>query len=158
MDVQRHHIVLSGAVIAMVVMLGFAAAFIADASKTSRTYDALAAHRVRLAGRQLGCAAMSTTRRLGNTVLCRVAYDYRGVSFTEVVGRGQPEDAYVDPAQPTMHMTAVDFDGGPEESTGDLVLAGLLFAGAVAIGIGHELHRHRRRRRSPRVRPAAGSH
>jgi hypothetical protein len=146
--------VLSGAAIAIVVMLGFATAFIVDAADTNRTYDALATHRVQLPGHVLGCSLFRSSRGASNR-LCRIGYDFRGYSFTEVIGSNLSDAAYVDPGNPALHMSKVDFDGGPEERTVDLTFAGLLFAGAFGVGILHELHRRRRRIRL-RSLPTAG--
>jgi len=139
--------VLSTALIVIAVMLGFAAAFLADAASTNRAYDALAAHRVRLPGQELGCAWVGPTMRTTGSPtsrVCRIQYDYRNSRFTEVIGYGQLQAAYVDPADPALHMTEADFDNGPRETIGDLTIASLLIVGAIGVGILHELHRHRR--------------
>jgi hypothetical protein len=147
--VQKHHVVLSGAAIIVVVMLGFATAFIVDAANTNRTYDALAGHRVQLSGHVLGCSIFRSSRG-GSNRLCRIGFDFEGYRFTEVIGSNLSQAAYVDPGNPALHMSKVDFDGGPEERTVDLTLAALLIAGAFGVGILHELHRRRRRIRSTR--------
>ena len=149
MRVERHHIVLSGAVIAIGVMLGFAVSFLVDASSTNRAFDALAAHHVALPGHELGCAWVGPSTRASSAptrMVCRIGYDYRGTGFTEVIGYGQSKTAYVDPTDPEVHMTKVSFDNGPRETTGDLAIASALIAGAIGVGVLHEVHRRRMRR------------
>ena len=97
-------------------MLGFATAFIVDAANTNRKYDALSAHRVRLSGHELGCSSTGSGSRCGVTRLCRIA-NFRGYRFTELIRYALPHAAYVDPGNPALPMTEVDFDGGPEERT-----------------------------------------
>ncbi len=86
-------------------------------------------------------------------VVCRVRYDYQGYRFTQYVGYGQPQAAYVDPADPALHMSQVRFDDGPESTTGDLIIAGALIMGSLGVGVLHELHRRHRRRAGPMEQP-----
>jgi hypothetical protein len=155
MRLRRHHVILSGAVIAVAVMLGFAVSFLVDASTTNRTYDALSAHRVALSGHQLGCAWVGPSSRSngGGTVqVCRIAGDYRGQYLTWVISFGQSDTLFVDPHDPSIRMTETTFNNGPRETTGDIAIGILLIFGAGVVATLHELHRrHRHRRRASRV-------
>ncbi len=93
MRIGRRHVVHVSVLVAVLVQLGFASAFLVDAAQTNRTYDALAARHVALTGR---------------------------------------------------------VNKGPEETDGDLVLAGLPLAGAVLVTVVRVAHL--RRRHSRRIR------
>jgi hypothetical protein len=147
MRVGRRHVLHASVVIAVLVQLGFASAFLADASQTNRSYDALVAHRVPVTAHILGCASLGTTSRsLRNPArICRVSYSYQGASFTAFLPYGQPTTFFVDPNDTGMRMSEVSFDKGPEETTGDIVIAGLLFFGALSVTVVHLLHLRRRK-------------
>lgn len=136
--------------IAIGVMLGFAAAFLTDASNTNRAYDALLTHRVALSGHELGCAwvASDRTSQAPTVQLCRFASTYHDHFLSWVVGAGVPHVLYVDPNDTAVHMTQATFNNGPVETTGDIVIGALLVAGATYVAVLHELHRRHRRRRS----------
>jgi hypothetical protein len=138
-------------VVAVVVQLGFAVAFLVDADQTNRVYDALAGHRVAITGQVRGCAEVVTTRG-GGTRFCRVGYDYQGQQFSALLPSGQTTTVYVDPDDPSMRMNKVAFDKGSEETTGDLVLAGVLVLGAISVTAVHVVHLRRGRATSMRVR------
>jgi hypothetical protein len=147
MKVRKHHIVLSTALILVVVQLSLAGAFLADAALTNGTYDALASHRVAVSGHLLGCGY--TTRR-GTSNACRFTYNYQGLSFSFVLPSGEQSTAYVDPANPSIRMPEVNFQGGPTTIVGDLVFASCLIAGAILVAVLHAVHRRRRTRTTRR--------
>lgn len=143
--VRKHHVIVSGAVVGVGVLLGFSAAFFIDAAQTDRAYDQLAAHRAPAHGYLLGCFDMGVTRTHAPTV-CEYTYSYRKSSFSPVLRVDERAGAYVDPKDPSVHMGAVTFAHGPEAVTGDLAIASTCVAGALVIAITHEVHRSRRRR------------
>jgi hypothetical protein len=150
MKLRRHHVVLSGAVIAVALMLAFATSFLIDGATTNNTYDALSAHRVALSGHQLGCAWVGPTNRwtgAPTVEVCRIADEYQGHYLTWVVASGQSHTLYVDPQDTSIHMTEASFNNGPRETTGDLVIGVVLIVGAVCVTVLHEMHRRRRHRR-----------
>jgi hypothetical protein len=136
-------------VVAVLLQLGFAAAFLLDASQTNRTYDALSAHRVTVTAHTLGCAFVGSVGRSGNYSghVCRVGFGYQGQQFTAYIPFGQNETFYVDPVDTSMRMSKASFDKGPEETTGDIVIAALLLAGAVIVTVLHQRHIRRPARR-----------
>jgi hypothetical protein len=146
MRIGRRHVVHVSVLVAVVVQLGFASAFLVDAAQTNRTYDALAAHHVALAGRVRGCASVPTVRGFGSR-FCRVGYRYDDQQFTAVIPAGKTTTLYVDPNDTSLRMNESSFDKGPEETDGDLVLAGLLLAGAVLVTVVHVVHLRRRHAR-----------
>jgi hypothetical protein len=135
-------------IIAVLLQLGFAAAFFVDANQTNRTYDALAAHRVVVMSHRIGCAYVGRPGRFGvnSGNVCEVGYSYRGEQFTAYIPFAQPGTFYVDPDNPAMRMSEVAFDKGPEQSTGDIVIAVLLVLGAVTVTAVHQVHLRRRSR------------
>ena len=150
MKLRRHHVILSGAVIAIAVMLGFAISFLVDAATTNSTYDALSAHRVALSGHQLGCAWVGPSSRYngsGTVQVCRIAGDYQGQYLTWVIGFGQSNTLYVDPHDKSIRMTRTTFNNGPRETTGDIAIGVLLILGAGVVATLHEVHRRRRQHR-----------
>jgi hypothetical protein len=136
-------------VVAVLLQLGFAAAFLVDAGQTNRTYDALSAHRVAVAAHTLGCAFVGSVGRSGNYSghVCQVGFSYRDQQFTAYIPYGQNETFYVDPLDSSVRMSEVSFDKGPEETTGDIVIAALLVAGAVMVTVLHQIHIRRPGRR-----------
>jgi len=136
-------------IVAVLLQLGFAAAFLVDASQTNRTYDALSAHRVTAPAHTIGCAFVGTVGRSGNYSghVCQVGYSYRGQQFTAYIPYGQDETFYVDPIDTSLRMSKVSFDKGPEETTGDMVIAAWLLSGAVIVTVLHQLHIRRSARR-----------
>jgi hypothetical protein len=50
-----------------------------------------------------------------------------------------------------MRMSEVAFDKGPEETTGDIVIAALLVLGAVTVTVVHQVHLRRRTRHRHRT-------
>jgi len=129
-------------VIAVLLQLGFAAAFLVDARQTNRTYDALSAHRVAVAAHMLGCAFVGRVGSSGSYTghVCRVGYSYRGQPFTAYIPYGQNETFYLDPLDTSLRMSKVSFEKGPEETTGDIVIATLLLSGAFVVAVLHQLH------------------
>jgi hypothetical protein len=146
MRIGHRHVLHGSVLIAVLVQLGFATAFLVDAAQTNRTYDALAAHHVALTGRVLGCAAVTTLRGSG-TRFCRVGYRYHDREFTAVIPARQTTTLYVDPGDTSVRMNKSSFDKGPEERDGDLVLAGLLLGGAALVTVVHVAHLRRRHAR-----------
>jgi hypothetical protein len=147
--VRKHHVIFGGAAIAVIVQLAFAGGFLVDAAQTNGPYDALSAHRVPVTGRILGCAyAGGYTRGFPSGHVCRLAYDYKDHTFTMLLAYGANRTAYVDPENPSIRMSKVDFDGGPSEIVFDLVIASSLLAGAILVAVLHETHRVRRRKRA----------
>jgi hypothetical protein len=137
-----------GVLIAVLLQLGFAAAFLVDASQTNRAYDALSAHRVPVSAHTLGCAFVGSVGRSGHYAghVCRVGYTYQGQQFTAYIPYGQDETFYVDPNDTSLRMSKTSFDKGPEETTGDLVIAALLLSGAVTVTVLHQIHLRRHAR------------
>jgi hypothetical protein len=141
MKIRKHHVVMSTALIFVVAQLSLAGAFLADAAQTNSAYDALATHRVAVSGQLLGCA---DTSRRSTTQVCRFNYDYQGLSFSFLLPYGERSAAYVDPADPSIRMPAVNFQSGPTTIVGDLVFASCLIAGAILVAVLHVVHRRRR--------------
>jgi hypothetical protein len=154
MRVHRRHVLHVGVIVAVVLQLGFAGAFFVDASQTNRAYDALAAHRVALTARTIGCVFVGSISRTGNYSghVCRVAYSYQGQQFTAVIGSNQTRTFYVDPHDTALRMNKASFDNGPDETTGDLVIAALLLFGALTVTVLHQVHVRRRPFGSARTR------
>jgi hypothetical protein len=148
MKIRKHHVVLSTALVLVVVQLSLAGAFLVDAAQTNSGYDALASHRVAVPGQPVGCAY---TSRRGAAHLCRFTYNYQGVSFSFVLNYGEQSTAYVDPADPSIRMPEVNFQGGPTTIVGDLVLGSCLIAGAILVAVVHTVHRRRRTQATRRL-------
>ncbi|HEY7947442.1 MAG TPA: hypothetical protein VID75_07190 [Acidimicrobiales bacterium] len=142
--IRRRHLLHSAVSVAVLVQLGFAAAFLVDAAVTNATYDAPAARHVSLNGRVQGCAPYGAPRR---TIarMCTVDYHYNGATFTTLIALGRSTTVFVDPRDTSKRMTEVDFDGRLEETTVDLVLASVLLVGATTTTTIHLLHIRRRR-------------
>jgi hypothetical protein len=83
--------------------------------------------------------------------ICEVGYSYRGEQFTAYIPFAQSGTFYVDPDNPAMRMGEVAFDKGPEETTGDIVIAVLLVLGAVIVTAVHQVHLRRRSRHRHRT-------
>jgi hypothetical protein len=144
-----------GVVLAVVLQVGFAAAFLVDARQTNRTYDALAAHHVTITATVLGCAFAGRNRFGGYTGhICRVGYDYQGQHFTAYIPFGQTPTFYIDPRDTSLRMSRVSFEKGPEETIGDIAIAAVLVVGAVAVTVFHLVHTHRRSRRRAGSKPS----
>ncbi len=126
--------------VAVLVQLGFAAAFLVDASQTNRVYDALATHRVAITGHVRGCADVVTRGGFG-TRFCQVGYTYQGRQFDALLPARQSTTFYVDPDDDSLRMSKVTFETGPQETNGDFVLAGLLVLGATLVTVIHRAHR-----------------
>jgi hypothetical protein len=148
MRIRKHHVVLSTALILVAVQLSLAGAFLVDAAQTNSGYDALASHRVAVSGQLLGCAY---TSRRGAAHLCRYRYHYRGLSFSFVLDYGEQSTAYVDPADPSIRMPEVNFQGGPTTIVGDLVFGSCLIAGAILVAAVHTVDRRRRTQATRRL-------
>jgi hypothetical protein len=146
MRVRRRHVLHVGVILAVVLQLAFAGAFLADASQTNRAYDALAAHRVTVTARTVGCVFVGSISRSGNYSghVCRVAYSYQGQQFSAVIGFNQTRTFYVDPLDTALRMNMASFDNGPDETTGDLIIAALLLFGALTVTVLHQIHVRRR--------------
>jgi hypothetical protein len=142
----RRHVLHSRVVIIVLVQLGFAATLLFDAAGTNRSYDALQANHVALKGQVRGCTFTTKSRNAYGRV-CRAFYSYRGTTFSEYIGANQSTTAFVDPQNASIRMTKVDFDGGPEATTTDVVIGALLILGAVTVSAVHLAHIRRRRRR-----------
>jgi hypothetical protein len=136
-----------GVLLAVVVQLGFAAAFFADAANTSHIQDALNAHRVSVTAKTAGCFMVYTGRFNNGTQVCHVSYRYRGESFGAVIPYNQSRTFYVDPLDPALHMNKLVYDSGSTEQTGDVIFGALLLFGAALVTAVHQLHMHRRRKR-----------
>jgi hypothetical protein len=136
----------SSVLIVVLVQLGFAAALLFDAAGTNRSYDALQASHVALRGQVRACT-FNTGRTNAYGRVCRVFYSYRGTTFSEYIGANRPTTVFVDPQNASIRMTKVDFDGGPEATTTDVVIGALLILGAVTVSAVHLAHIQRRRRR-----------
>jgi hypothetical protein len=139
---RRHHVLHSFASIAVLAQLGFAAAFTIDASQTNNVYDALRARHVTVTGHVQGCAIVPTRT---STSVCRVDYRYKTSAFSALVSPSGSMAYVVDPQDTSVRMSKLSFDGGPEATTVDLVLAILLFAGAATTATLHLAHLRRRR-------------
>lgn len=145
MRVRRRHVLHIGVVLAVLPQLGFATAFLVDAHETNKTYDALAGHRVTLTAHTLGCAFVGRPARTLTYTghICRVSYSYQGQEFISYIPFGQTETFYVDPLNTALRMNKVSFDKGPEETTGDIVIAVLLLLGALIVTTLHQIHLRR---------------
>jgi hypothetical protein len=145
--IRRHHVLHSFVSIALLAQLGFASAFVIDATQTNNLYDALNARHVTVTGQVLGCAVVQTRY---STPVCRVEYRYEDSEFSALVSPSGSMAYVVDPEDTSIRMSKVSFDGGPEATTVDLVLAIVLFAGAATTATLHLFHLRRRssRRRS----------
>ncbi len=154
MKLRRAHFFHSSVVLAVLVQLAFAGAFLADAVMTNGTYDALAAHRVAVTG-QGDCYYLVRPSRGGNIGppnVCQVAYSYQGHTYSALIAASAPKIFYIDPRDPQYRMNEAAFAKGPVEITGDVVIAVLLLCGATAVTVAHQLHL-RRRRHARRARP-----
>jgi hypothetical protein len=154
MGIRRRHLLHSAVSIVVLVQLGFAAAFLADATQTNRTYHALAARHVAVNGHVQGCAWIGGQRGVLDH-MCRVDYSFRGAEFSALIPYGQPSTYFVDPQNVSVRMSKVHFEGGPEETTFDIVFALLLVAGASVVTTVHLVHL--RRKRGARTATTAGS-
>jgi hypothetical protein len=145
--VRAGHVKILHSFVAVVVLVevGFAAAFLVDALRTNAVYDALVADHATVDGRIVGCFVLGQGRTgLPTGRVCRADYSYGGVTYNAEIPAGQTTLFVVDPRNAADRMNVADFDKGPEETTGDLVFAGGLLAGAVAVVVVHGLHlRHR---------------
>jgi hypothetical protein len=156
--IRRRHALHVGVVAAVLVQLSFAGVFLADATMANGTYDALAAHRVAVRASVAGCSLVATGRFSNSGArICYLDASYHGYRFSSYLPSYESPVFYVDPTDPAEHMSKVTFDRGPEEITGDEVMAGALLAGATAVTVVHQVHlaRARRRRRSAHGRGAS---
>ena len=150
MAITRRHVLHSSVALVVVVLVGLAIGFLVDASQTNRTYDALAAHHVTVAARQVGCAYTGRTtnsNQNSSVLMCRVSYGYKGQSFSNLVPYQKHYAFLVDPQNTTFRMSSVTFAGGPEAIIGDLVFAILCLVGAGLVTTVHLVHQRRRHRR-----------
>jgi hypothetical protein len=146
MRIGRRHVVNGFVVLAVLVQLGFAIAFLVDAAETNTTYDALAAHRVAVRGQTVGCVVVVTGRQQNySSRLCRVDYRYGGHTFTAVTPYGQTTTFFVDPLNTSYRMNEVNFEKGPEATIGDVVFASVSVFGALAVTAVHLDHLRTRR-------------
>jgi hypothetical protein len=144
--IRRRHVLHSLVSVVVLVQLGFAAAFVFDATQTNNVYDALAARYVTVSGRVQGCALLAGGRSAGYYAhVCRVDYHYKGTGFSALVPFPGSMTYVVDPQDASIRMSKVSFDGGPETTTVDLVLATVLFVGATATTTVHVARLRRRR-------------
>lgn len=157
MKLRRVHVSHSAVVLAVIVLVGFAAAFLADAAMTNDTYDALAAHHVAVTAQTIKCFYRPRPSRgssVGPPNLCQVRYSVKGHTFYAAIAATAPKVFYVDPSDPGHRMNQLAFAKGPLEVTGDIVIAILLLSGAAAVTTVHQIHLRRRRRAvSGRRRP-----
>ncbi len=143
-------------VLAVLVQLGFALAFLVDAARTNTTYDALSSHRVAVQAQVTGCFTVVTGRMSTYSArLCRVRYQYAGTVFTAYVPNGETMTFYVDPRNTSYRMNAVNFEKGPEATIGDEVFAAVCGFGALAVTLVHVEHL-RARRAARKVRGSQG--
>jgi len=146
MRIGRRHAVHAFVVLAVLIQLGFAAAFLVDAAETNRTYDALAGHRVAVQGHSVGCVVIVNGRSpTRNTRICRVDYRYSGRAFTAVIPSGETTTFFVDPLDTSYRMNKANFENGPVATAGDLVFASVAAFGALAVTVVHLEHLHTRR-------------
>lgn len=138
---RRIHIFHSAAVVGVADLLGFAAALVGDALMVNQAYDAVAARRVEVTAQTTGCFY---GRRGAN--VCDVTYSFAGHDFTAVIPATWPKQFYVDSLNTRYRKNASTFARGPAEITGDIVVAVLLFLGALVVAVAHQLHLRRRRR------------
>jgi len=153
------HVLHSTVVLAVLVQLGFAAAFLVDKHSSDHAYSQLAANHVRVPAQVQSCGRVTTAYRGGTSQLsCRVTYSYAGKQYYAVIPEAQPKAFYVDPQDPSNRMNVGYFEGGPTAHTADTVFASLLIFGAALVTGVHLLHLRRRRRwRGRRSRRAAPS-
>lgn len=147
MKVRPRHVLHVGVVIAVLAQLAFAAAFLVDSALTNRAYDDLAAHRIAVTSRLVGCIYLGPSRTSGASFgeICRVVYHYRDQDFSAVINIAQPKIFYIDPLDTSVRMNKATFDNGPTESTGDIVFAVLLLLGAVLVTLIHQVHLRQQR-------------
>lgn len=159
MKVRPVHLLHSGIVLAVLIQLGFAAAFLADAVGANRTYNALVAHHVTVPA-QAGLCSGNRPGRYHLTTrspsLCAVEYSYAGRTYHDVVGNSDPREFVIDPQNVSYRMSEAAFRNGPVEKIGDLVFASLLLAGALSMTTVHQIHLRRRRKAGRTVRLAPG--
>jgi len=153
MRIRPLHVLHSLVTVVVLVQMGFAAAFLVDAATTDATYDALAAHHVVVGGHIVGCLPLRGVRGAVAVSLCRDDYRYRSVLYSDVIPLGETTSFVVDPRHPADRMDVAAFAKGPEETTGDLVFAGVLLASALMMVVVHLEHLRQRRRRSELRRP-----
>ena len=148
MRLRPFHLLHSAIVLVVLVLVGFGSAFLADAISANRTYDRLAAHHVVVKANVVYCTGRPAGRLFGRSggYVCLVSYTYAGQTFQASIPGADPKIFYVDPADPAYRMSEASFRNGPRETTGDVVIASLLFCGAVAITTVHQVHLYRRRR------------
>jgi hypothetical protein len=157
MGIGRRHVWHGTVLLIVLVQLGFPVGFLVDAFLTNRTYDTLTTDRIAVAGRIQGCAFAGESRSDAPLAhVCRVDYDDHGSAFSVVMPFGERTTVYVDPQNTSIRMTEVPFDGGPEETTVDIVLATLLLGGAVIVSTVHLIHLRRRQRRRRQSRHSDG--
>ncbi len=141
MEVRRPHVVHGFVVLAVLIQLGFAIAFIVDAAETNSAYDAISSDHVVVHGHSLGCATFATgTLRSYRTTLCRVDYRYADQTFSSVIPYGETMTFYIDPRDTSYRMDQVTFDKGPEATAGDLAFASVAGFGALAVTVVHLEH------------------
>lgn len=158
MRIRLRHVVHSGIVLVTLALVALAIGFIVDATQTNRTYDALAAHRVRVIAQVQGCAFLGSSRsiRQGSTQMCEVRYTFDHTTYGALIGEFQTRAFYVDPKDPILRMNAGAYDDGPTEVTGDIVFATLFLLLASVITVCHQIHL-RNRRREQRLRQSVAS-
>jgi len=137
-------------VFVVLIQLGFAVAFLVDATETNRTYDALALQRVAVRGHSVGCVFIVTGRySTNNAQICRIDYSYSGQEFTAVIPYGETTTFLVDPLNTSYRMNEANFEKGPTTTVGDRVFASVALFGALAVTAVHLEHlREQRARRS----------
>jgi hypothetical protein len=141
-----------GVLLAVLLQLGFASAFFADAANTNRIYSALSAHRVSVNAQTVGCFAIASTRTTGGSYaqVCRVTYEYDEMTFSAVIPYRETRTFYIDPLDTSMHMNKAIYESSSTAKTGDIVIGSLLLLGAGLVTTLHQLHMHRSRRRRAR--------
>ena len=106
-------------------------------------------------GHSVGCVAIATDRFSSYSArICRVEYGYSGQTFTAVIPYGETTTFFVGPSDTSYRMNEVNFEKGPQATTGNLVFAAVSGFGALSVTSVHLEHR-RQRRKSRRASHAA---
>lgn len=135
------------------LLLGFGALFVADALSVNDTYRALSKARVAVTENARHCFFLpgsSLASRYGPSFgppnTCDVGYVYGGKEFQSIVPVTWSKVFYVDPRDPRIRANATIFNRTRTELRFDVIVAGLLFAGALTVSIVHQVHYRRRLR------------
>jgi hypothetical protein len=148
--IRRRHVFHGTVALVVLLLLSLSAAFAVDSVQTNDAYDALVAHRVAVRGHPHGCALRGRSGVGIGPRVCRYDYVLGTTHFSALIPFGQSAVLYVDPADHSIRMSKVDFDGGPEVATVDDVFVGLTLLAALVVTTTDLAHRHRRRAKRPR--------